>query len=262
MITLEYYNDLSPESQVYGCFDLRMEERRFSDEGYATIAFDSATSMALASRRYSEYLNPKWRARPGSESGEKAYLKRYGAVTDYLEEALVTRVSGLQMNVVTLAHVAKEKNAINGEIVKHPAAPGRLADKGQMLASFYSEVYYAYVMKGQGGELLYCLQTQNDGQMYAKSQIQAPNPCFAEYGALWENWGPAARPPIHCLVYGDPGCGKTTFLTSFEPAGDVLVFYFDAMGMDMPYLRWAAERGYTVKEDYDERNIRRVHLGA
>ena len=41
--------------------------------------------------------------------------------------------------------------------------------------------------------------------------------------------------PIHVLVYGDPGGGKTTFATTFPTP--ILYFTFDAVGKEMPVLR-------------------------
>jgi AAA domain len=41
--------------------------------------------------------------------------------------------------------------------------------------------------------------------------------------------------PIHCLVYGESGTKKSTFAASFPTP--MLVFFFDPLGKDGPYLR-------------------------
>jgi AAA domain len=43
-----------------------------------------------------------------------------------------------------------------------------------------------------------------------------------------------SRPPIHVLVIGDYGAGKSTFAATFPKP--MLVFQFDAFGKDFPYL--------------------------
>ena len=43
------------------------------------------------------------------------------------------------------------------------------------------------------------------------------------------------RPPLHVLVYGDPGSRKSTFAATFPKP--MIVFFFDQVGMDLPYLR-------------------------
>src|SRR5579884_10135 len=43
------------------------------------------------------------------------------------------------------------------------------------------------------------------------------------------------RPPIHVVVYGQPGSGKSTFAATFPRP--MLVFCFDPLGKEMPYLR-------------------------
>lgn len=43
------------------------------------------------------------------------------------------------------------------------------------------------------------------------------------------------HPPIHVLVHGDPGSRKSTFAATFPKP--LIVFFFDQVGMDLPYLR-------------------------
>lgn len=46
------------------------------------------------------------------------------------------------------------------------------------------------------------------------------------------------RPPIHVVLVGDSGSGKSTFASTFP--GPMLVLWFDQLGKEIPYLRRAA----------------------
>jgi len=48
-----------------------------------------------------------------------------------------------------------------------------------------------------------------------------------------------ANSPIHVIVYGDPGAGKSTFAATFPKP--MRVWLFDAHGKDTPYLKWATD---------------------
>lgn len=54
-------------------------------------------------------------------------------------------------------------------------------------------------------------------------------------------------PPLHWLLYGPPGAGKTESLATFPTPG--LVFFFDAIGKDMPLLRRGTVTGFGEYED-------------
>lgn len=43
-------------------------------------------------------------------------------------------------------------------------------------------------------------------------------------------------PPLHCIVYGDPGSRKSTFASTFPKP--LLVKQFDANGKEFPYRKW------------------------
>jgi hypothetical protein len=58
-----------------------------------------------------------------------------------------------------------------------------------------------------------------------------------------------ARPALHCITYGDPGGGKSTFATTWPKP--MLVFLFDAYGKDGPYLRWARNNNATITDEVD-----------
>lgn len=175
LIRLEYYNDLEPSKRDWDMFEWRLNQRAYLDEGFQTIVFDSITSMGMSAFTKAQAENPNCREP----------RQWHAAKTDWLENALVTQVSALRMNVVVLAHISSEKDEILGEYIKQVAAPGRLSDR-KILGGFYSEFYRAFVTKDENGRH-YLLQTQNDGRYAAATQIDAPDPCWAEYDSIWSN---------------------------------------------------------------------------
>ena len=66
------------------------------------------------------------------------------------------------------------------------------------------------------------------------------------------------REPIHVLVYGESGSKKSTFAATFPKP--ILVFFFEALGKDQPYLRAGKisspriyEGPYPIREIYNEK---------
>jgi hypothetical protein len=76
----------------------------------------------------------------------------------------------------------------------------------------------------------------------------------------------AGHPPIHCLVVGDYGSGKSTFANTFPKP--MLVMFFDAFGKEFPYMRtgevselFSDEKSdwvRTVKSTKDGRLLKRI----
>lgn len=61
--------------------------------------------------------------------------------------------------------------------------------------------------------------------------------------------------PIHCLVYGESGTKKSTFAASFPTP--ILVFFFDPLGKDAPYLRRGMPSGLIPSQfsDFSQQEI-------
>ena len=49
------------------------------------------------------------------------------------------------------------------------------------------------------------------------------------------------RPYVHCLLYGDPGVGKSTMASTFPKP--MLVFTFDGYQKEMPYIKGGDDQG-------------------
>lgn len=111
----------------------------------------------------------------------------FAGATSSLEEILCMRLAGLEMNVVVVAHVSKDKNMISGEIVQVPYAPGRLASRSLLSAAF-AEQYRLYTERNEDGDRVYLAQTSNRDGFIGATQIQAPDPTWPMYDQLWAKW--------------------------------------------------------------------------
>ena len=179
-ITIEYYNDLNPESWAWYHFEDRISKRYFLDEGYVTVGVDSITFMELAARMYQKFVvNPK----------SKEPRQWFAGSTDSLEYTLLVQLNALPCNVVVLAHIDSDKDELHGVMIRNPAAPGRLTSRN-LLSAGYSELYRAYVQKGTGPgeERAFLLQTMPDSRFNCATQIGAPDPSWQDYESLWDGW--------------------------------------------------------------------------
>ncbi|RLI53210.1 MAG: hypothetical protein DRP09_16255 [Candidatus Thorarchaeota archaeon] len=180
---LEYYHDHDPYNpSAYSFFLQRMGLFDQEKDYWRTVVLDSITFMELTARKYHQYaLNPT--AKDGRQW--------YAGSKELLEEMLMMRFAGLKLNVVTLAHVDESKDELHGEIVRNPAAPGKLSKR---LGAAYGEHYRLYTVRGDMGEIKYVMQTTNDGLYAAQTQIKAPNPCYPHYDSIWENYEKGGTP--------------------------------------------------------------------
>lgn len=69
------------------------------------------------------------------------------------------------------------------------------------------------------------------------------------------------KPPVHALVVGDPGDGKSHFAATFQKP--MLVCVFDGMGKDTPYLRRGKTTKHLIEGDYgiNYREVKSVKTG-
>ena len=242
LIQVEHYLDKNPRMpEAYQRFEHRMDTLDAEVSKWASVVFDDVTWMELAARRYHQFhLNIKaqhpWQWFAGS--------------TDLLELAM--QMGGALPVITAFAcHVGQEKDEAAGMILRAPNAPGRLAARQELLSAF-SEVYKLNVTRDQEGNIIHLVQTRSDGIWVAQTHIEAPNPCDPHYECLWVNWKGKERPLTKFLVYGDPGSGKSTFLSTFPKP--LLVFSFDPFGKEIPYLKHGQvvdamdERGTPVRQ--------------
>jgi hypothetical protein len=148
----------------------------------------------------------------------------------------------VELNVVIICHVNRDTVIIANEAVRMPAARGRLVNQA-MLPSGYQEMYYTYTSRDHEGNIVYALQTRNDGMYHANTQLSAPNPCYPDYAALFANEPEAYGMPGRWLIYGDTGTGKSHFTSTFKQLGNMLVWCFDPLGKDIPYHKGASKVG-------------------
>ena len=243
MIRIEYFHDLDPETPVaYEKFTYRMAMFQHEYAQWQTVVVDSVTFMELAARkRHEKILSPMQKFAKGTDTRQW-----FSGGTDDLEEMLIMRLGALPMNVVIVCHIDERRNEISGEILRGPFAPGRLSKRGLLCAAF-QEQYHSFSYRDDGGRRQYVLQTSNDGQWAATSQINAPDPSYPDYRSLFQNQPEKLGKPLHVLVYGDTGTGKSTFASTFREAGNVLVWCFDPYGKDLPYHKQAKEVGELQK---------------
>jgi hypothetical protein len=220
---IEYYHDTDPyKPTAFAAFLDNMQQIKDEFQHFPTHVFDSASFMELSARKWDQYgMNPT----------AKDPRKWYSTSTMLLEENLWQRPAGIPGNVVTICHVDEDKDEMLGNFVRNPALPGKLRKR---MASAYGEFYYLFVRKnpvdGTPQRVLLC---HPDGQFHASSLIDAPPICEPSYTALWQGHQPWC--PIHVLLYGDSGTGKSTLAATFPKP--IRVFHFDPYNKDVPYLR-------------------------
>ena len=178
LIRLEYYQDIDPtQPSAYRRFLNRMGSFQQEYQEWKTVGVDSVTFMELAARKHSQY-----RLNPHAKDGRQWY----GYAKEALEEVLMIRFGALPMNVVVCAHISEEKDEVNGGFIRGIHAVGKL---GKNLPAGYSELYRCFVKKTENGGVEYLWQTRSNSIWNASSQIDAPDPCFPSYAALWQGDG-------------------------------------------------------------------------
>lgn len=175
-VRVEYYHSPSPyQPDAYSRFLARMGvfDAELKQGWWKTVVLDSTTFMELEGRKWHQYgLNPS----------AKDPRQWYGGSKELLEEMLMMRFAGLAINVVVLCHIDDDRDEMHGEIVRNPAVPGKLSKR---LPSAFGEHYRMFVMRDEKGQLVHLVQTRNNGQYAAQSQIGAPDPAYPHYEALW-----------------------------------------------------------------------------
>jgi hypothetical protein len=201
---------------------------------FPTTVIDSASFMEAAVRKYDQYvLNPD----------VKDPRKWYAASAMALEEAIWLHPISWPVNVVLTCHVETDKDEVHGTFVRTPSVRGKQL-QGKIGAA-YQEMYREFIhIDPATGVHQHVLQTRLDAMYTARTMIHAPTPCQADYNALWG--GAAPWTVLHCLVYGEPGSGKTTFAATWPKP--LLILFFDPIGKDLPYLELGLRAGGSVTD--------------
>lgn len=237
VIRIEYYHDASPEQpDAYERYTYRMANFGAEMAAWKTLVCDSMTFMELSARKREEkVLNPQTKFAKGTDTRQW-----FSGATDAMEEMAIMRYGSLPINVVLVCHVDERRNEVSGEILRGPYAPGRLSKRG-LLCAAYQEQYHSFCFRDDKGRRVYALQTRNDGVWSATTQIDAPEVAYPSFDGIFVSRPALRDKPVHVMVYGDTGTGKSTFAATFAAAGNMLVHCFDPYGKEMPYLRLGKE---------------------
>lgn len=233
LVRIEHYQDTDPYNPIaYSQFLERMARLSAGEYSeWATVVFDSTTYMELAARYESQFfLNPE----------AKDPRKHYGYSKERLEQALLVQVASWQTNVWVVAHIDEDKDEVAGMMVRNPALPGKLSKRAP---SGFGEFYRIYSIIDEKGDKHRVLQTDMDLLYNASTMIGAPDGCEAVYENIWANWSAPFRPPIHGLIYGESGSGKSTFVA--QAPKPMLLIMFDPMMKETPYLL----QGSTIEKE-------------
>jgi hypothetical protein len=180
IIRLEYFYDRQPTAgpkHVYAFerFIERLDtiEEEIQTGQWASYVIDSLSLMQYACLVYNQY-----KKNPQSKSGATQDARQWHMDTAHEVQMLVnSRIAWFPIPVIVTAHVQDKADAVRGELVYLPAAPGQTPRR---LPAAFSEVYYSY-MDAEG---LPWLQTRKSDKYIATSQFPAPNPCIPHYQAL------------------------------------------------------------------------------
>ena len=205
LIRLEHF--LNPNVKQPDAYE-HLQRRLLTLEGevaqgeWSTVGLDSITFAELAARKLHQYrLN----------RAVKEPRLWWAGSTDMLEELLMCTLGSFACNVVVVAHISEDKDEVAGTFVRNPMAPGRLQKR---LASAYGELWRQYVTRNEEGDRVYLLQTQGDDRFNAASQIEAPDGSVPDYRVIRAH-ETAPLEPIHVILYGESGSGKSTTLGTF-----------------------------------------------
>jgi hypothetical protein len=184
VVRIEYYHDEDIENPTaINTFRYRLAMLHHEYANWKSIVTDSITFMELSARKWEEkVMNPMTKFAKGTDTRQW-----FAGSTDTVEELVVMRYASLPMNVVICCHIDERRNERSGEILRGPFAPGRLSKRGELSAAF-QEQYHMFTARNENGQMIRFVQTINDGDWIATTQIDAPDNCFPHYLSLWANY--------------------------------------------------------------------------
>jgi len=149
--------------------DLLLESKHPEGE-FKTVVLDSLTTASRVAMDIATKLKP---LAPGAAPSGKVH---YMMVKVFLDKIL-DKLRRLQTNVVTIAHVAYDKNEITGEIVAAPNLTGQLKT---FVPACYDEVYFAEVFNDPKKGTEYQVLISPRGFKRARSRLKALHPEIPE----------------------------------------------------------------------------------
>ncbi len=231
---MEHYIDTSPDfATALPLWKTRMQLLDADLPNYATIVIDSFSFL--------QDLAVKWHRLhdPLTAAGFEDPRQWYNHAKEDIQQEMLNRLTWLRThNLVVIAHASEKTNEFGDDTVRTLDAIGKLAHR---LGTAFGEVYHTRVTPVKDKDGLptstsrYSLQTDTDAQWGAMSLIGAPNGCDPTYEALWS--GGATRKPIHVLVYGNFGTGKSRFAATWPQP--ILVIATDPFAKLIHYERLA-----------------------
>jgi len=184
IVRIEYYhNEDIDNPTVIQTFRFRLAILHHEYQAWQTVVTDSVTFMELAARKWEEkVMNPQTKFAKGTDTRQW-----FAGSTDTLEEILLMRYASLPMNTVICCHIEEKGILKGGELLRGPSAPGRLSKKSELSMAF-QEQYHLFTARDQNGQIARYVQTVNDGEWTATTQIGAPDMCYPHYLSLWQNY--------------------------------------------------------------------------
>ena len=191
-IQIEYYMDRTAFTPNVTSAWEQIQDRMvdlWEEDGkqqWATVVLDSLSSLEYVVRSHYQFKeNPI--TKEGNEQDQRQWYRKSAEGIEQVCYAL----AWLNCNVVVVAHVRAEKDAVRETVVWTPEAPGV---RNRRIPSVFGEIYTIHADNAaEEGVCPFFMQTQSDGKYVVASQIQAPDDCDPKYTAIWSNYKAPAR---------------------------------------------------------------------
>lgn len=197
-IQIEHYRDRTMfMPDIKSCWEElqdRMVDLYTEDDQrkWATIVLDSMSSLEYAVRCHYQF-----KEMPVSKEGNEMDQRQWYRKSAEGIEQICYALSWMNANVVVLAHVRAERDAVRDTILWTPEAPGV---RNRRIPSVFGEIYTVHVDNDPGlpdDVSPFFLQTRPDGKYVATTQIQAPDDCTPHYASIWANYQPQPMKDIY-----------------------------------------------------------------
>lgn len=191
-IQMEYYTDRTAFAPTGVSAWEQMQDRMIdlwqedSEGKWATVVLDSLSSLEYIVRCHYQFKeNPV--TKEGNEQDQRQWYRKSAEGIEQVCYAL----AWLNCNVVVLAHIRAERDAVRDTVLWTPEAPGV---RNRRIPSIFGEIYTMHVDPAVDDDVnSVFMQTRSDGKYVASSQINAPDDCDPNYAAIWANYQPARR---------------------------------------------------------------------